>query len=422
MKEGYKETPVGMIPEDWDVMTLDDIGEFKNGINKSKEDFGKGYPFINLMDVFGRSVVVPINLQLVNANDNELIEYNLLKGDILFVRSSVKPSGVGLTALVKETLPNTVFSGFLIRFRDNNKLDVGFKRYCFYENGFRKRLLDKSTVSANTNINQVALKSLYCIIPPFKEQSKIASILSTVDDKIDSINERIEETRKLKQGLMQQLLTRGIGHTRFKDSPLGEIPESWDAYKLDDCLEKVVGGGTPSRKTESYWNGNIPWATVKDLKGSILHETEEFITEYGLKSSASNLIPKFTIIISTRMAVGKAVLFTTDVAINQDLKAIFTKSLLHKNFLFHWFSMNANRINELGTGSTVKGIRLEILRDLDIAIPKLLEQCKIASILSTVDNKLEVLREKKDDYEQLKKGLMQQLLTGKIRVKFSRQL
>jgi type I restriction enzyme S subunit len=159
--KGYKQTEVGLIPEDWEMKDLGDVGEFKNGINKGSGDFGHGSPFVNLMDVFDiSSISKTLHLGLVNSNEAEQRVYNLIRGDVLFVRSSVKPSGVGLTTVVVKDLSRTVYSGFLIRFRDNGNLDTGFKQYCFSEDRFRQRVIANSTVSANTNINQENLKKL----------------------------------------------------------------------------------------------------------------------------------------------------------------------------------------------------------------------------------------------------------------------
>ena len=146
---------------DWEEKKLGEIGEFKNGINKGKNDFGFGVPFINLMDVFGKSTISDLNLDLVNANDKELEQYELKKGDVLFIRSSVKKSGVGATSVVLKDLKNTVYSGFLIRFRDGKiRLDLNFKKYCFSFRKFRQDLISLSTTSANTNINQESLNEL----------------------------------------------------------------------------------------------------------------------------------------------------------------------------------------------------------------------------------------------------------------------
>lgn len=180
---GYKRTEMGIIPEDWEIRALGTLGQFKNGINKGKQDFGHGFPFVNLMDVFGvPKVIDELRLGLVNSSLGEHQAYALQTGDVLFVRSSVKPEGVGLTTLIAKNLPKTVFSGFLIRYRDNGVFALEFKEHCFREASFRNRLIASSTVSANTNINQEALKSLQVAFPPSKsEQRAIAEALSDVD-------------------------------------------------------------------------------------------------------------------------------------------------------------------------------------------------------------------------------------------------
>ena len=139
MRPGYKITELGVIPEAWEVKRLAELGQFKNGINKAKEDFGHGFPFVNLMDVFGipKMRAAPSDLGLLESTAAERKLYDLRRGDVLFVRSSVKPSGVGLTTLIPEDLPETVFSGFLIRFRADGLLGHDFKEHCFSSDGFR---------------------------------------------------------------------------------------------------------------------------------------------------------------------------------------------------------------------------------------------------------------------------------------------
>jgi type I restriction enzyme S subunit len=207
--KGYKQTEVGVIPEDWEMKDLGDVGEFKNGINKGSGDFGHGSPFVNLMDVFDiSSISKTLHLGLVNSNEAEQRVYNLIRGDVLFVRSSVKPSGVGLTTVVVKDLSRTVYSGFLIRFRDNGNLDTGFKQYCFSEDRFRQRVIANSTVSANTNINQENLKKLPFVYPKLlEEQRAIATVLSDMDSEIAAIEARRAKTQAIKQGMMQQLLS-----------------------------------------------------------------------------------------------------------------------------------------------------------------------------------------------------------------------
>lgn len=212
--KGTKPSEIGEIPEDWDVNKLGELGKFKNGINKDADSFGHGSPFVNLMDVFGKPKISGAeDFGLINSTALEKKEYSISKGDVLFIRSSVKPSGVGLTSVALANIENAVYSGFLIRFRSNKKLDDNFKIHCFYDESFRTRIIAASTVSANTNINQDALKEIQIAYPTdINEQTAIATILSDMDNEIQTLEQRLAKTRQVKQGMMQELLT---GRTRL---------------------------------------------------------------------------------------------------------------------------------------------------------------------------------------------------------------
>ncbi len=192
------------------------------------------------------------------------------------------------------------------------------------------------------------------------------------------------------------------------------VPHGWASTAFGEVVQRIEGGGTPSRTVEDYWNGEIPWATVKDLIDTKLHSTQETITELGLRESSSRLIPKNTVILATRMAVGKAVVFDTDVAINQDLKAVFPTKSVDWKFLLQWYLSKSTLIEAMGTGSTVKGIRLEELKSLPLDLPPLPEQQKIAAILTSVDDVIEGIAVQISKLKDLKKGMMQELLTNGI--------
>jgi type I restriction enzyme S subunit len=192
------------------------------------------------------------------------------------------------------------------------------------------------------------------------------------------------------------------------------VPEDINPTSLGEVLQTIEGGGTPSRNNPLFWGDEIPWATVKDLKGVRLTQTEESITRIGLNSSSSRIVAKGTVIIATRMAVGKAVTFDRDVSINQDLKALFPKNCLDSEYLLQWFLYNKDLIAALGTGSTVKGVRLEVLKGLPFLSPPLPEQKKIASILTSVDEVIETTQKQIDKLQDLKKATMNELLTKGI--------
>lgn len=206
LNQKSKETSYGPIPENWELKSLKELGEFKNGINKGKNDFGHGKPFINLLDLFGYKELYKKDFELVNVNSNELKQFNVRKGDVMFIRSSVKPSGVGLTTLIQEDLPETVYSGFIIRFRPfSDQLSNTFKKYCFYEDRFRYSLIRRSTVSANTNINQESLNKLEIPVPPPSEQNEFNRIMQQNESLQNLYKAKISTSKNLLKVLINQI-------------------------------------------------------------------------------------------------------------------------------------------------------------------------------------------------------------------------
>ncbi|MDD4149577.1 MAG: restriction endonuclease subunit S [Bacteroidales bacterium] len=199
----------------------------------------------------------------------------------------------------------------------------------------------------------------------------------------------------------------------YKNTEIGVIPDDWEVNKFGDILEKIVGGGTPSRSNGEFWGNEIPWVTVKDFTTFNPYSTQEYITKKGLNNSASHLIPKNTLITSTRMGLGKAVIYYVDVTINQDLKAIFPLKKLNTKFLYYWFQKNSAFIENLGSGSTVMGISLVELKNIRFVLPPLPEQTAIASVLSDTDSLIQALEKKIAKKQLIKKGAMQNLLTPK---------
>ncbi|AUQ27427.1 restriction endonuclease subunit S [Dickeya zeae] len=150
-------------------------------------------------------------------------------------------------------------------------------------------------------------------------------------------------------------------------------------------LVNFKGGGTPSKKVPENWNGDIPWASVKDFTSTSLSKTQDSISQEGLRNSSANLIPKGHVIIPTRMSLGKAAINTVDLAINQDLRALIPKVPLDTRFLLHAVLSLKDEIIKKGSGATVKGITQEELYKLEIAFPPLDDQIRIAHLLGKVE-------------------------------------
>lgn len=200
--------------DDWEQRKLGELGSLKNGMNFSKEAMGIGFPFVNLQNIFGNNVIDVTNLGKAMASDSQLKDYNLLNGDVLFVRSSVKLQGVGEAALVPQNLENTTYSGFIIRFRDEYGLDNNFKRFLFGIESVRNQIIAQATNSANKNISQTVLENLCLKIPNKSEQENIGLYFSNLDKLITLHQRKLEEMKKQKKALMQLLLT-GIVRVRL---------------------------------------------------------------------------------------------------------------------------------------------------------------------------------------------------------------
>lgn len=191
--------------EDWEQRKLGELGSLKNGMNFSKEAMGIGFPFVNLQNIFGNNVIDVTNLGKAMASDSQLKDYNLLNGDVLFVRSSVKLEGVGEAALVPQNLENTTYSGFIIRFRDEYGLDNNFKRFIFGIESVRNQIMAQATNSANKNISQTVLENLCLKIPNKSEQEKIGLYFSNLDKLITLHQRKCEELKNIKKFMLQNM-------------------------------------------------------------------------------------------------------------------------------------------------------------------------------------------------------------------------
>ena len=401
---------------DWEVKRLGEFGAFKNGISKAADSFGHGVPFVNLVDVFGKSRLTSAEgLGLVEASHAEIADCGLKQGDTLFVRSSVKPEGVGLATVIDGELPNTVFSGFLLRYRDN-ELEVGYKRYAFAEAKFRRRVIAASTVSANTNVNQTALKGLFVPVPPLPEQRRIATALSDADAWIESLEKLIEKKKLVKQGTMQALLSGKIRLPGFSGK--------WVERRLGECGVFRKGTGI---SREDGRSGSIPAVRYGELythHDCIIQSFASHISE-AVASRATLLKPGdilFACSGETKEEIGKCAAFIQPIRAyaGGDL-LIMTPKPACCDSMFLGYALNASQCQAQkaasGQGDAVVHIHKGAVESIEISLPSTLaEQRAIAEVLSDMDAELAALSREKAKAEQIKQGMMQELLTGKTRL------
>ncbi len=191
------------LSEQPEFQKLSELGEFKNGLNKDKNSFGSGTPFVNLDDVFASNVIDTIPDGLVECNKTDIENYSLSAGDILFVRSSVKPSGVAKTSLVFSANENIVFSGFLIRFRPNDIRLSELLNLIFNSQAFKHRISAFVTVSANSNINQKALQDQKVKVPTLADVEAICTSFRSIDGELKLIESQLSALKKVKKSIIE---------------------------------------------------------------------------------------------------------------------------------------------------------------------------------------------------------------------------
>lgn len=196
------------------------------------------------------------------------------------------------------------------------------------------------------------------------------------------------------------------------------IPSGWSPASFGEVLLAVIGGGTPSRNVPAYFGGTIPWFTVKDMKSLKPSDAEEHISEVAVTESATNLIPANTLIVATRIALGKAIRPTVACAINQDLKALVFGSGINPDLLLHWIGANERVIQDLGSGTTVSGIRLETLHALPLWLPPSAEQTRIVEkleeLLSDLDAGVAELKAAQKKLAQYRQSLLKAAVEGAL--------
>ena len=388
-KTGYKICEIGEIPEEWDLKPFGEILQIRK--RKTSEKLEKLYTIP--MDL------IPENgtyCEYKAIESNEVIPPTYCEaGDILLpkITPSVENGKLGI-------VPNLP-TGFALATSEvypivpGNTLTNLFTFYLLKMDLFRKPLINSMVgTTGRQRVPKDSLFNLMFPVPTITEQNKITDILSTADDAIHKVNEQIALTEQLKKGLMQKLLTRGIGHTRFKKTEIGEIPEEWNIMELKEFVKVEYGKANP--RTE----GKIPLVGSSGIFGRV----------------AKALIESPTIVIGRKGTAG-AVWDIESPSWPSDTSfyLIYKNDDVVQKYLYEFMSLN--KLSGDKAKTTLPSLQIKDLENFIVPIPPLPEQQKIAEILSAADSKLELLRRKNEKLKVLKKGLMNDLLTGKVRVK-----
>jgi type I restriction enzyme, S subunit len=403
--------------DEWVEVTLRELGSTYNGLTgKCKEDFGFGRPFITYMNVFSDGVINPEKIQYVNIleDDNQTaVQY----GDILFTTSSETAEEVGMSSVLLEDLPDTYLNSFCFGFRLNNfdRLVPDYARYLFRGSDVRRVITKLAQGSTRFNLSKSALLNKLTVrLPPISDQKIIAYVLSTVDEKLDVIDAQIDQTQELKKGLMQQLLTKGIGHNKFKDSPLGEIPFSWEIVTIGDKMNLINGCAFKPTDWEQTGLPIIRIQNLNSLNAPFNYSTKKVDKKYLV----SNDDILFAWSGSKGVSFGARIWKRGKGILNQHIFRVEPCAGLDKVFSYYVLRDVQGRIESHAHGFKASFVHVTKadLNTVQFALPPLKEQKEIAMILGLIDSKLDTLQLKNNLYKDLKKSLMQQLLTGKLRV------
>ena len=426
IREGYKITEFGEIPEEWDIGSIDELTTFiKSGLSRNLKDENVGIPCIRSNNIVnGRINYNDLKYWFLKDDKGANIEdYILNDGDVLvnFINSMAQ---IGKTCIYRSNGRDAIYTTNIFRVNFNKDKILNEYFYYFSQTDRYKKEIELITKPAvnQASFTTVDFKKIKLAIPIIKEQERIVSILSTVDEQIDNVDALIEKNKELKKGLMQTLLTKGIGHTKFKKTEIGEIPEKWEVKNVSDVAEKVCVGfvGSLNKYYTSSEKG-IPMIRTTNLsqKGLLLKDLKYVTNEFHIKNKKS-IVKKNDILVARHGESGKACLVDCDidanclniVIIRPDTNTInpqYLKEIINSESVI-------KQVNNSIVGSVQNVVNTKTIAELKMAIPSIEEQEKIVLILSEVDDKIEEYENKKQKLEELKKGLMQQLLTGRIRV------
>ncbi len=305
-----------------------------------------------------------------------------------------------------------------------NPLDNNIVYVCSFLESLDYKAL--STGSAQPKLNAKTVESINLLLPPIPEQQKIASILSSVDRVIDLTEQEIIKLKDLKKGMMQELLTKGIGHTKFKDSPVGRIPESWEVKKARTLTKLITKGTTPTSLGFAFKEEGINFVKVESvIEDGIIDKNKFSFIDSDCDNSLkrSRLAENDVVITIAGATVGKLALIDSSILpanTNQALGIMRSDPKLI-DFSYLYYSLASDRIkgevDKIKTTGAQPNLSLAQLGDFLITVPKMSEQLEIVKRLSAIDNLTHLKQAKQKRIETIKKGLMQDLLTGKVRVK-----
>lgn len=389
--QGYKESPLGIIPKEWEVKRLGEVCTFLDSQRIPIKDADRGkmrgkYPY------YGASGII------------DYVNDYIFDDDLILLGED------GANIIMRSTPLAFLISGkvWINNHAHVLKTKSGFSRY-YLCNYLESLSYDKyNTGTAQPKLNREVCEKIPILLPPEEEQNNISELLITWDTAIEKQSEMIEKLKLRKRALMQQLLT---GKKR-----LPGFNGEWKKVKLGSIAE-IVGGGTPNTNISHYWNGGIPWFTPTEIgKTKYVSESKKTISAHGQNNSSAKILPKGTILFTSRATIGAKAILTVEATTNQGFQSLIVHNNNNNEFIYYYLDIILKNIKQKASGSTFTEISAESMRRTEIIIPPKEEQNAIVSIFVNADKEIELANEKLASLQSQKRGLMQQLLTGKKRI------
>ena len=404
----FQETPIGKIPKQWKIVKLYEISDkIKAGGTPrvSKKEYWNGnIPFVKIEDLAASRKYLYSTKTFITELGLEKSNAWIVPEESLLLAMYGSMGEVAINEIKVAT--NQAILGIIPR---RGITHVEYLYYWFLYFKPKWRIYAKWTTQPNLTAKIV--KNSYVPLPPLEEQWGIAEVLSSVDEAIEATKRLIGRLERLKRGLMQELLTKGIGHKEYKQTPIGKIPKQWQVVKLSRIASIIMGQSPPS-STYNEKGVGLPFLQGKTEFGRMYPKPVMYT------SKPIKIAEREDLLISVRAPVGAVNIAPFKLCIGRGLASIrFNRDRASTLFYFYYFQLSKPRLEAMGKGSTFKAITKKDLENLLVPLPLLNEQDRIANTLKAVDDWISAEEKRKVKFERLKRGLMEVLLTGRVRVR-----
>ncbi|EFN6190960.1 restriction endonuclease subunit S [Escherichia coli] len=396
-----------MVPKGWLKYSVGELcTSIVPGRNKPKV-FDGDIPWVTTPEINGR--YIPSKLQVNYVSTTALSD----AGGKIVPQGAVVMAAVGELGLIAITSEPVVLNQQLHAFVCSKLVNNEYLAYWLTtQKPYMESIASKTTIPY---MNKANCESIPVLLPPLAEQFKIAQILLTWDKAISVTEKLLANSQQQKKALMQQLLT---GKKRLLDENGVRFSGEWKRVKLG-AIADMNSGGTPKSTVEEYYGGNIPWVSISDMtsNGKWIATTEKYLTELGLNSSSARIYPKNSVLYAMYASIGECSIAAVNLTSSQAILGIRPKDCLNYEFLYFYLTSLKEKIKLQGQQGTQSNLNAGMVKEFELDLPSIREQQKIAAVLSAADAEISTLEKKLACLRDEKKALMQQLLTGKRRVK-----